>query len=201
MNDSEKLTESEKLKKRAGELFQAGHYYVACKKYKSITEYLKSVNYESDYEKKKANELLLATNANMALCHLKLGEHAECIRACDKAIELDPKNEKCFFRRGQGQMAMSGYEEAIRDFQQVLQINPTNNLANEHIQTCQEHLKQYQKKEKELYANIFAKMAKQKPKVNDFVWIKNKFLFFLFCCRLKFKRVIKIIMKQLRRVS
>jgi len=42
MNDQEKLTESEKLKKRAGELVKDGHYHVACKKYKTITEYLKS---------------------------------------------------------------------------------------------------------------------------------------------------------------
>lgn len=174
MSESDKISESEKLKKRAGELFKAGHYYVACRKYKSITEYLKSVNSESDYEKKKTNELLLAAHANLAICHLKLGEHAECIRACDKAIELDPKNEKCFFRRGQSQMAMSGYEEAIRDFEQVLKINSSNNLATEHIQTCQDHLKQYQKKEKQLYANIFAKMAKQSQKENKEIPISDQ---------------------------
>ena len=65
----------------------------------------------------------------MALCHLKLGEHAECIRACDTALELDPKNEKCLFRRGQSQIAMTRYDEAIKDFQQVLKINPANSCS------------------------------------------------------------------------
>jgi FK506-binding protein 4/5 len=101
----------------------------------------------------------------MALCHLKLNQHAECIRACDKALELDSKNEKCLFRRGQSQMSMSSYEEAIKDFQEVLKLNPSNNLANQHIQTCQEHLKAYKQKEKQLYANIFAKMSKENTKV------------------------------------
>jgi len=100
----------------------------------------------------------------MALCHLKLGEHAECIRACDKALELDPNNEKCLFRRGQSQMSMSSYDEAIKDFQQVIKLNSSNSAANQHIQTCREHLKAYQQKEKQLYANIFAKMSKGNEK-------------------------------------
>ena len=103
----------------------------------------------------------------MALCHLKLGEHAECIRACDKALELDAKNEKCFFRRGQSYMSMSGYDEAIKDFQAVLKLNPANTAASQHIQTCRDHLKAYQQKEKQLYANIFAKMAKSSEKVRQ----------------------------------
>jgi FK506-binding protein 4/5 len=101
----------------------------------------------------------------MALCHLKLGEHAECIRACDTAIELDPKNEKCLFRRGQSQIAMTRYNEAIKDFQEVLKLNPSNSAANQHIQTCREELKAYQQQEKQLYAKIFSKMSKENGKV------------------------------------
>ncbi|CAF4746970.1 unnamed protein product, partial [Rotaria magnacalcarata] len=74
----------------------------------------------------------------MALCCLKLGEYAQCIRACDSALELDSKNEKCFFRRGQSYLAMLDYNEAIKDFQQVLKLNPSNTAATQHIQTCRE---------------------------------------------------------------
>ncbi|CAF0752275.1 unnamed protein product [Adineta steineri] len=167
MSETDKLEESEKLKKRAGELFKDGHYYIACKKYKTITEYLKSTNYENEKDKAKAHELKLTTNSNMALCHLKLNEHAECIRACDAALELDSKNEKCLFRRGQSQIAMQRYDEAIKDFQQVLKLNPSNSAANQHIQTCREHLKAYQQQEKQLYTKIFAKMAQTSEKSND----------------------------------
>lgn len=130
-----------------------------------MAEYLKSVNFENEKDKKKANELIIVTHSNMGLCHLKLNEYAECIRACDKALELDPKNEKCLFRRGQSYMSMSSYEEAIKDFQEVLKLNASNTAADQHIQTCREHLKVYQQKEKQLYANIFAKMSKENTKV------------------------------------
>ena len=98
---------------------------------------------------------------------MKLNEYPECIRACEKALELDAKNEKCIFRRGQCHLAMSNFEEAIKDFQEVATMNPSNVAAQQSIQTCRDKIKAYQAKEKQLYANIFAKMAKQAEKVED----------------------------------
>jgi tetratricopeptide (TPR) repeat protein len=60
---------------------------------------------------------------------------------------------------------MSNYDEAIKDFQEVLKLNPSNSAAKQSIQTCREQIKAYQQKEKQLYANIFAKMSKQNEKV------------------------------------
>jgi FK506-binding protein 4/5 len=110
--------------------------------------------------------LKLSAQSNIALCHLKLNEHPECIRACEKALEIDPKNEKALFRRGQSQLSMSNYEEAMTDFQEVLKLNSANSAAKQSVQTCREQMKAYQQKEKQLYANIFAKMAKQNEKVS-----------------------------------
>jgi FK506-binding protein 4/5 len=109
--------------------------------------------------------LKLTAQSNIALCHLKLNEYIECIRACEKALEFDSKNEKCLFRRGQCQLQMSNHDEAMKDFQEVLKLNPSNSAAKQSIQACREQMKAYQQKEKELYANIFAKMAKQNEKV------------------------------------
>ncbi|CAF2986889.1 unnamed protein product [Rotaria sp. Silwood2] len=166
MSETEKLEQSEKLKKRAAVLFKEGHYRIACKKYKTIAEYLKSTNYENEKDKNKAHELKLTTQTNMALCHLKLNEHAECIRACDAALELDPKNEKSFYRRGLSEMSMSSFDEAIKDFEEVLKLSPSNDAVKQHIQTCQEKLKSYHQQEKQLYAKIFAKMSKENEKTN-----------------------------------
>jgi FK506-binding protein 4/5 len=166
LNDAEKLEQSEVLKKRAGELFAGGHYHVAIKKYNKITDFLQTTTYEIEDDKKKAEQLKLSAHSNTALCYLKLNDHAECIRACDKALELDPKNEKSLFRRGQCQLAMSNFDEAMKDFQEVLKLHPSNSAAKQSIQKCREGMKAYQEKEKKLYANIFAKMAKQNEKTD-----------------------------------
>jgi FK506-binding protein 4/5 len=135
------------------------------KKYNLIADYLQTPTYTDENDKKKAEELKLSAQSNIALCHLKLNDHAECIRACVKALEIDPKNEKCLFRRGQSQLSMSNYDEAVKDFQEVLKLNPSNSAAKQLIQTCREQIKAYQQKEKQLYVNIFSKMAKQNEKV------------------------------------
>jgi len=75
--------------------------------------------------------------------------------------------KKSLFRRGQCQMAMSNHDEAIEDFQGVLKLNPSNVAATQHIQLCREQIKIHQAKEKQLYAKIFAKMAKENEKTEN----------------------------------
>jgi len=45
---------------------------------------------------------------------------------------------------------MSNYDEATKDFQEVLKLNPTNSAAKQSIQTCREQIKAYQEKEKKI---------------------------------------------------
>ena len=49
----------------------------------------------------KRKSLLLAAHLNVAMCALKVNNHFETRKHCDEALELDPKNEKGLFRRGQ----------------------------------------------------------------------------------------------------
>ena len=125
-----------------------------------ILDYLRSAEFDRPDQNNKANELIFTSYSNMALCHWKLNEFAACIRDCDKALELNPNHEKCLYRRGQSQMSMCSYEEAIEDFQAVLKLNPNNNEAKQSIDICRDHLKTYQKQEKQLYTKIFTMMAK-----------------------------------------
>lgn len=73
---------------------------VALRYYKKVVSFLENeTSYEGDKaEKRKA--LLLAVFLNLAMCHLKQGEDLEACAQCDKALELDPSNEKGLFRRG-----------------------------------------------------------------------------------------------------
>jgi FK506-binding protein 4/5 len=97
MSDAEKLEQSDVLKKRAGELFKDGHYRAAIKKYNKIASYLETATYENEDDKKKVVELKLSAQSNIALCHLKLNEYPECIGACNKALEIDPKMKNLYF--------------------------------------------------------------------------------------------------------
>lgn len=50
---------------------------------------------------KERQSLLLAGHLNLAMSFLKIEEHIEAQEQCNKALALQPSNEKGLFRRGQ----------------------------------------------------------------------------------------------------
>ena len=94
----------------------------------------------------KAEELKLNAQSNIALCHLKLNQYAECILAREKALEVDPKDEEVLFCRGQLQLVISNYEEAVKDFGEIPKLNPSNGAAKQLIEEAHEHTQAYQQK-------------------------------------------------------
>lgn len=74
---------------------------MASKQYKKITNFL---SFESDAEGEnveKKNSILNAGYLNLAACFLKLEKYEEVIQNCEKALEIDSKNAKGLFRKGQ----------------------------------------------------------------------------------------------------
>ncbi|CAF5162812.1 unnamed protein product, partial [Rotaria sp. Silwood1] len=49
-------------------------------------------------------------------------------------------NETCLFRRGQCHLAWGYFHAAIRDFETVLKLNPTNDAAKQQMQECQQQI-------------------------------------------------------------
>lgn len=98
----------------------------------------------------------IAAQSNLALCYLKLGDNRQCKTFCDNALALDPRNEKCMFRRGQVYMAFLNYEQAIKDFQAVLKLNPSNAAAQQQIEHCQQQIA----KQKQSYKTFFNDASK-----------------------------------------
>lgn len=80
---------------------QEEKYTLATKQYKKIINYLDTESSLEGQEEEKRKSLLLAAHLNMSLCYLKVAEPIRAIQASDKALELDEKNVKGLFRRGQ----------------------------------------------------------------------------------------------------
>ncbi|CAF4297911.1 unnamed protein product, partial [Rotaria sp. Silwood2] len=157
--DEEKLAESEILKARGDALLKGGHYEVAIRKYQKIYEYLLSAIFSHDSDRDRCKYLKIASQSNLALCYMKMGNYDDAKRVCNRALDFDDKNEKCIFRRGQCHLAMRFYDRAIQDFENVLRINPSNLAAKQQIQICEQEIKAHEVKEKELYRTIFKKAA------------------------------------------
>ena len=65
---------------------------------------------------------------NLSLVYPKIDSYYQAVSSASCAIELDPKNEKAFFRRAQAQMALSEFEAAKNDFKTVVEINSVSKL-------------------------------------------------------------------------
>nr|QBH73895.1 fk506-binding protein [Thermobia domestica] len=159
LDSDEKLAEAEVLKEKGTEYFKKGKYGLAVKQYKKVVKFLE---FEAGYDDDKDQErktLLLAGHLNTAMCHLKLKDFIEAREQCSKALEIDPKNVKGLFRRGQAYLELGEPELAKTDFQQVLTLEPNNKAAANHIVLCNAKIKEQKEKEKKIYANMFDKFA------------------------------------------
>lgn len=97
----------------------------------------------------------MAAHLNMAASYLKMKEFREALQSCEKALEMEPKNEKGLFRKAQSQFGMGFEKEAITTFNQVLEVNPNNKDASNQILLCKKKIKDTTEKEKAMYTKMF----------------------------------------------
>ncbi|CAI4055689.1 HSP70/90 family co-chaperone CNS1 SKDI_02G2650 [Saccharomyces kudriavzevii IFO 1802] len=89
------------FKKQGNELYKA-------KRFKDARElYIKGLNVEC--EDKFINESLFA---NKAACELELKNYRRCIEDCSKALSINPKNTKCYYRTSKAFFQLNKLEEA-----------------------------------------------------------------------------------------
>lgn len=74
---------------------------------------------------------------NRALAFLSLDQYDLAEDDCNKCLKLNPTSVKALMRRGMARAHMNRLEEALGDFQRVLQLEPHNRQAKEEISRMQ----------------------------------------------------------------
>ncbi|KAK0555476.1 Palmitoyl-protein thioesterase 1 [Tilletia horrida] len=64
--------------------------------------------------------------SNRAACELKLEQHGLAIEDASRAIQLDAKFSKAYFRRASGYLAILKPKDALPDLKRVVQLEPRN---------------------------------------------------------------------------
>jgi len=131
-----KINKQEDLKERGNIAFKNG------KLDEAIRIYTEAV--ELDPFNKNLNAILYA---NRAAANLKLKKLQDALRDCNKAIELNDKYIKAYTRRGEIRMDMGDYEEAVRDFQQIRQLDPSNHHITQRLHEAQQKAKKASRKD------------------------------------------------------
>ncbi|KAJ7378494.1 Sperm associated antigen 1 [Desmophyllum pertusum] len=69
--------------------------------------------------------------ANKAHCYLKLKQPDNVVYNCDKALNLDPRNEKALYRRAMAFKMQKEYPKAVKDLEKVMKICKDCNAERE----------------------------------------------------------------------
>jgi len=80
-------------------LAQKGKYKFAARHFSRVVDYLQEEDMLIGDEKRKRDGLMFSAYLNMAACHLKLNNNLEVVHSCEKALEMEPWNEKALYRR------------------------------------------------------------------------------------------------------
>lgn len=106
----------------AGNFKNQGNDQYKAKRYKDARAlYTKGIDVKCDDTK--INEALFA---NRAICELELKNYRRCVNDCKAALNLNPKNLKCYFRMGKAFLALDKLKEAQETLDFGLKIDESN---------------------------------------------------------------------------
>jgi FK506-binding protein 4/5 len=164
MSTEEKIEACKKAKEEGNELFRQSKWKRAHKKYKKAAGFIEAGYSMKDEEKAEADPLKLVCHLNMAACNLKLKEYKSVLEDCKKALEIEPKNIKALFRRGQALSALDDWKEAQSTFDKALELEPDNKDVKREIALLKRKIAEQDKKDRKRYQNMFARLAAETEK-------------------------------------
>ncbi|CDW86072.1 dnaj heat shock n-terminal domain-containing protein [Stylonychia lemnae] len=130
------LSKMDKVKKEGADFFSSMDFKAAIEKF---TECL-----ELDPLNNQWNSSILF---NRSLAYLKLANNKEALADLTKAIEINEDYAKAYLKRGELNLTMQNYEEAVRDFERVKQIDPSTAGISQKVQNAKLELKKSKRKD------------------------------------------------------
>ena len=91
----------------------------------------------------------LQESLSKAAALIKMEQKVEAIEQCSEAIQLNPKYVKALLRRGQTYEETDKPHEAMKDFEQVLEIDPGHKEARMAVMRLPDKIKEKDEKLKE----------------------------------------------------
>ncbi|KAK5964709.1 Tetratricopeptide repeat protein, partial [Trichostrongylus colubriformis] len=107
----------------------------------------------------KRDDLMLAAYLNLSLTASKMGENLDCIKYCDKALELSPNNVKALYRKAGARAALSDFDEAKQIYEKIMEVDPENKAAAQQILVVRQMMKEQLERDKKRYKNLFSKIS------------------------------------------
>jgi FK506-binding protein 4/5 len=146
-------------KNQGNAFFENSKLNLAAKKYEKSLDIFAHNSGSNDEEKKKIKELNLLLHLNLAMVHLKNRACKLSIEQCTKALDIDPNNVKGLYRRGMAHTMNCDYEEAKRDYEKALDIEPDSKTVKTALAQLKKKVQEEDRKDRKRFQNLFQRMA------------------------------------------
>lgn len=142
----------------------------ACRKYKKTVRYFNFLKDKLESDRNGINILQLrekllpifqintTVSLNIAACELKHHNFINTKNACDEVLLNDPKNAKALYRRGQAQIGLKNYDDAIKDLELANRLLPNDKNIQKEYQRAVNIWRTYNDQQKIIYQNMFERI-------------------------------------------
>uniref|UniRef100_A0A1B0BX37 peptidylprolyl isomerase n=1 Tax=Glossina palpalis gambiensis TaxID=67801 RepID=A0A1B0BX37_9MUSC len=148
------------------------HYFTKCQFNEARRKYRKANRYYNFFRKrfnwqespqnsykneefKELDNLSVLNNINMAAVDLKCQEYENAKYCCSEALSLDPACSKAYYRRGQANIALKNYEDAIDDLLKAHSLLPENKEVLNELNHAKRLLADYNRKQMLRFKHLF----------------------------------------------
>jgi tetratricopeptide (TPR) repeat protein len=101
------------------------------------------------------SKLKTSLNSNLAAACLKTGDLMEAVEACERAVEIDGKLVKAWFRMGQAKAGLAMFEQAVEALETAMKMDPADETIPKEIERVKRMKKELVEKEKKMYQAMF----------------------------------------------
>lgn len=157
-----KLAETKRVE--GNDFYKAKRMSLATKRYKKALECLSSDYKFNDDQKAQAKKMKVLCHNNIAAVALFTKDYSAVMDACNKALEIEPTNDKALVRKAKALDAKEEWEDAIVLLNKVLESEPENAEAKKQLAVSKKKLAAFNKKQSKAFAGFFEKYAKEEAK-------------------------------------
>lgn len=129
MKTSARLRKAKKNKDEGNELFRDGNLLPAAKRYVKALQHCDKCYDINPKEQEEIDALEVSLRLNLAMCWLKLKKYEKVVDNCDRALKIDAKNVKGYYRRGTAYEKMKKHDLAKKDAATALQLKPDDKAS------------------------------------------------------------------------
>ncbi|KAL4706424.1 hypothetical protein ACJJTC_010907 [Scirpophaga incertulas] len=161
----EELVSNMKITKLSGNnYFGQGRYKGAARKYRKCLRYIdyargEIVALKNDTLQETLSEVVakhrLHCYLNLAATYMKLEDYASCVKCCSEVLEIDERNEKALYRRGQANFILKNYDAALSDLKHAERVSPANKAIQKLLEQVRQCIKSYNDVQKQRLSKFF----------------------------------------------